>query len=108
MTDALDAPRVLRLARTSAGLSQRELARRAGTSQSVISRIEAGQTSPTTVTLARILAATGHELDGELVPLAELDESVMADVPRVLALAPEERLTEVANVSRFLASARRV
>jgi hypothetical protein len=32
---------------------------------------------------------------------------MLVDVSRILSLTPEERLREVANVSRFLAAARR-
>lgn len=46
-------------ARTAAGLSQTELARRAGTRQSVISAIENGAQAPGGVMLARIAHALG-------------------------------------------------
>ena len=49
-------------ARTGAGLSQAELARRAGTRQSVISAIENGAQAPGGVTLARIALAIGGTL----------------------------------------------
>jgi predicted nucleotidyltransferase/DNA-binding XRE family transcriptional regulator len=53
---------LLREARTRVGLSQSELARRAGVPQSVISEYEAGKRQPAMPTLARLVAATGHEL----------------------------------------------
>jgi predicted nucleotidyltransferase/DNA-binding XRE family transcriptional regulator len=53
---------VLRDARSRAGLSQSELARRAGVPQSVVSEYEAGKRQPALPTLARLVAATGHEL----------------------------------------------
>jgi predicted transcriptional regulator len=46
-------------ARLRAGLSQAELARRMGTSQSAIARLESGQTLPSTKTLLRYAEATG-------------------------------------------------
>ena len=46
-------------ARLRAGLSQAELARRMGTSQSAIARLESGQTLPSTKTLLRYAQATG-------------------------------------------------
>ena len=49
-------------ARTRAGLSQTELARRAGVAQSVISEYEAGRRQPALPTLSRLISATGHEL----------------------------------------------
>jgi hypothetical protein len=33
---------------------------------------------------------------------------MLADVPRILRLSPEDRLREVGNVARFTAAARRV
>lgn len=53
---------LLREARTRACLSQSELARRAGVPQSVVSEYEAGKRQPAVPTLARLIAATGHEL----------------------------------------------
>jgi len=98
---------LLRQARTRARLSQRELARRAGTAQSVIARIERGQTSPTWETLQRLLAALHLEVNVRLEPRVVVEPQMLDDVPRILALTPEQRLEEVANVSRFLANARR-
>lgn len=49
-------------ARTAAGLSQTELARRAGTRQAVISAIENGVQAPGGVMLARIANALGGTL----------------------------------------------
>ena len=53
---------LLREARKRAGLSQSELARRARVTQSVVSEYEAGKRQPAVPTLARLVAATGHEL----------------------------------------------
>jgi transcriptional regulator with XRE-family HTH domain len=102
-----DASSLLSRARKAAGLSQRELARRAGTSQSVIARIERGQASPGLETLRRLLAAAGFELRIELEPTSEAVSHMLEDVDRILALTPEQRLLELRNVSRFLAGARR-
>lgn len=107
MTHDLNAARILREARTRAGLSQRALARRAGTSQSVVARIESGQTQPSSETLARLTAAAGFEVRTELVPHAIADTHMLDDVARILALTPEQRLLEVRNVARFEAAARR-
>jgi transcriptional regulator with XRE-family HTH domain len=98
---------LLRQARTRARLSQRELARRAGTAQSVIARIERGQASPTWDTLERLLAAADCAVNPQLEPRVVVEPQMLDDVPRILALTPEQRLEEVANVSRFLANARR-
>lgn len=99
--------RLLRDCRTAAGLSQRALARRARTSQSVVARIELGETSPTWQTLARLLAATGFDLTPTPIPRPVLRSHMLDDVSRILSLSPEARLREVANASRFLAAVRR-
>ncbi len=52
----------VRAARRRAGLSQVELARRAGTSQPSIARLERGMVSPTVISLDRIARALGAEL----------------------------------------------
>ena len=54
---------LLREARAAAGLSQAELARRAGVTQSVISVYESGRRQPSVPTLSALIAATGFELD---------------------------------------------
>ncbi len=95
-------------ARLRAGLTQRELAHRAETAQSVVARIERGQTSPTWETLTRLLAAAGFDLDASLAVRPVFGSHMLDDVARILCLTPEERLAEVANANRFLAVASRV
>src|SRR5579884_4509498 len=56
------AGQVLRDARVRAGLSQVELARRAGVTQSVVSAYESGARQPSLPTLQRLVQATGCEL----------------------------------------------
>jgi predicted transcriptional regulator len=53
-------------ARTVAKLSQAEVAKRIGTTQSAIARLEAGNTEPTIPTLRRYAEATGKKLRIEL------------------------------------------
>jgi transcriptional regulator with XRE-family HTH domain len=48
--------------RTEAGLTQAELARRMGTTQSAIARMEHGGTRPTLETLERLAGAIGQDL----------------------------------------------
>jgi transcriptional regulator with XRE-family HTH domain len=103
-----NAAAVLLQARTQAGLSQRELARRAGTAQSVIARIERGQTSPTWETLERLLAALHREANVRLEPLVVVASHMLAEVPGILRMTPEDRLKEVKNVEQFLQRAKRV
>ena len=53
---------MLRRARKRAGLSQVDLAARAGVTQSVISAYESGQRQPSLPALARLIGAAGFEL----------------------------------------------
>ena len=101
------ASQLLQTARERAGLTQRQLAKKARTAQSVVARIELGETSPSWSTLARLLKAAGFSLSAGLRRIS-VDPQLLDDVPRILALSPEERLREVAHVSRFLSAARRV
>jgi len=84
----MDAGGLLRYARDKARLSQRELGRRAAISQTTISLIEDGKTSPRFATLDRLLDICGFEL--EIVPRAGIgiDRTRMREL---LRLAPAER-----------------
>jgi len=99
---------LLRQARTRAGLSQRALARRAGTAQSVIARIESGHTSPTWETLERLLDAANVDLRAQLEPRVVVGSHMLDEVAGILQMTPEQRLEEVKNVADFLHRARRV
>ncbi len=94
-------------ARKGAGLSQRELARKARTAQSVVARIELGETSPSWATLTRLLKAAGYRFAAVLKRI-DVDPALLDDVPRILRLTPEERLLEAGQESRFISAARRV
>ena len=99
---------LLRQARERAGLSQRQLAQRAGTAQSVVARIERGLTSPSWDTLERLLEAAGYELAAQVEPRVVVGSHVLDEVAGILRMTPEQRLQEVKNVSEFLHRARRV
>lgn len=60
--EEFDLARALIQARTAAGLSQSQLARRMKTSQSYIARIEGGRVRPSTDALERFAQATGTRL----------------------------------------------
>lgn len=102
-----EAAALLREARRRSGLSQRELAHRAGTAQSVVARIEAGLTDPGWNTLAALIRAAGQTVEVELRPRGTGRTHMLRDVNRILALTPEDRLREVAAVDRFVRLARR-
>lgn len=71
---------LLRQARAAAGLSQRDLAALAGTSQPAIARYESGRGEPRADTLERLLAACGAALS--TVPAPSRTEHVPARGPR--------------------------
>ncbi len=98
---------LLHQARTRAGLSQRQLAQRAHTAQSVIARIERGQTSPTWETFDRLLAAAGYELTAQVEPRVVKESHMLNEVAGILRMTPEQYLEEVKNLSEFFAHARR-
>jgi predicted transcriptional regulator len=82
---------LVREARKRVGLTQAELAERAGVTQSVIARLERGGGNPTFLTLERVLHAAGHRLELAAVEqgLRTVDESLIA---QQLALSPAERI----------------
>ena len=102
-------------ARSRAGMSQRELADRAQTSQSVVARIEGGQSSPSVGTLSRLLAAAGFAYRPALSPLP-VDDPVIAaykrDIDRSLLRENvkrsfDERVRALMALSRLAKEARR-
>lgn len=56
---------LLERVRQEAGLSQEELATRAGTSRTTLSAYERGRKSPTVATMTRLLATAGYDLTAE-------------------------------------------
>jgi transcriptional regulator with XRE-family HTH domain len=97
--------RLLREARKRAGLTQRALARRARSAQSVVARIESGAASPSWETLERLLRSAGFTLRASLAPRLHGRSHMLDDVPRILRLTPEERLIELRNAARLLETA---
>jgi transcriptional regulator with XRE-family HTH domain len=59
----VNAGRVIRDRRLANGLTQAQLALRAGSTQAAISRLERGELSPTIETIERLLAVMGEEAD---------------------------------------------
>lgn len=60
--DATSIATEIRRVRVDAGLTQGELARRAGTTQSALSRMESGRVLPSIASLANIAEATGKTI----------------------------------------------
>jgi transcriptional regulator with XRE-family HTH domain len=72
------------------GLTQAQLARRAGTSQAAISRLERDELSPTFDTFERVLAVMGETFEVQVRrPAPDYDRAHLADL---LARSPAERL----------------
>lgn len=96
------------MAREEAGLSQRELAQRAGVAQSEIARIESGKREPSIPTLQRILAGAGLELRFRLTPMHEHDRVLASRQSRRSGqekAAAEAR--HARNLAQFAANAKR-
>lgn len=86
----MPAAELLRRARSSRGLSQRELAAAVGTSQSAIARYESGSVVPGFDTLERILRVLNHRI--VLQPLPEPTAEDVALAAWFLSLGVEERI----------------
>jgi transcriptional regulator with XRE-family HTH domain len=84
------AGRLVRELRERAGLTQRQLAIRAGTSTTAVSRLERGHLSPTVQTLERLLFCLGHRLDLGAEPLGLPVDGTQLDA--VAGLTPDARL----------------
>ncbi len=69
----MDVATLLTDARRRAGLTQRELAHRAGTSAAAVCLYERGERVPRVDTLTRLVAATGATLDLSVTPPAPVD-----------------------------------
>jgi hypothetical protein len=82
---------LLREARLRAGLTQAELAQRAGTARSQISRYERGDVLPSLETLRRLIRACGLEL-GVRIFSADRDDHDATLIAQTLSLTPEERV----------------
>lgn len=76
----MSAAELLRRARRSSGLTQQELARKAGIPQSVLSAYERGRRQPSVAAALRILEAAGFTL--RLRPMIDLERNarILADV----------------------------
>ena len=82
--------RLIHDARSDAGLTQAELAKRLGTTQSAIARLEAEGANPRIGTLTRALDACGREIVLESRPRrSSIDETLVAGR---LRLSPEQRI----------------
>lgn len=105
----MDAGALLRQRRLAHGVSQRELALRAGTRQATISRIENGHEIPTVDRLDQLLTALGERLELRAVALdpERPVTDVRADRSKDMASRLEDGFALAAFASRLAGTARR-
>ena len=96
--------RIVREARRRAGLTQAELAEKAGVPKSTVGRIESGARTPSVELVERLVRAAGLELT---VSLSESDPGTDSMFERTLRRSPAERLSDATRVARFVLRARR-
>jgi transcriptional regulator with XRE-family HTH domain len=93
---------LLRKSRREQGLDQATLARRAGTTQTYVSRIERGDVSPSASTMQRLLHALGLELVLDARPLSPGNVSVDELRADLRNLTAAERVEQAMELSEFL------
>jgi transcriptional regulator with XRE-family HTH domain len=85
-------------------LSQRELALRAATSQSYLSRVEAGEVAPTLQQAEHLLNCLGYRLRLEVEPLPRRSDPDA--LPDQLAMTAEERIQSAAALHNTMVELR--
>ncbi|HVE46361.1 MAG TPA: helix-turn-helix transcriptional regulator [Acidimicrobiales bacterium] len=93
---------LLRRARKEAGLSQRQLAALAGTSQAAIARYEKARVMPDLATLFRLLRVCGFNLRLDLQPHDDSNDVLIAEN---LRRTPSERAARNRSATRMRAAA---
>lgn len=96
------------MAREESGLSQRELAERAGVAQSEIARIESGNREPSIPTLQRIVAGAGLEIRFRLAARDDHDQVLTArQAGRSATLKASAAARHANNMEQFAANSKR-
>jgi hypothetical protein len=104
---------IIQAVRRRQGLTQAELARRAGTSQPVVSAYEHGRRDPTYGTLRRLVEAGGEELvltarrpEADLIPPADVEEHArrLLDVLTLADAIPVRRPSPVLDAPRLVST----
>jgi transcriptional regulator with XRE-family HTH domain len=98
------AGQLVRESRLRAGLSQRELAARVGTTQPAIARIESGRSSPSFERTVELVRACGLDLVVRVVPL---DEDAWTLAEQGERLTPDERIDRLLDGIELLEAGRR-
>ena len=92
---------LLREARLRAGLTQAELAARAATARSQISRYERGDVLPSLETLRRLIRCCGLEL-GFRIHHADLEDHDATLIAQAMLVSPEERVDRAVRAVRHI------
>ncbi len=95
---------VVREARRRTGLTQAELAQRAGVPKSTVGRIESGARVPSSEMVERLVRAAGLNVS---VSLSEPDPGTDSMFERTLRRSAAERLADATRVARFVLRGRR-
>ncbi len=98
----MDPATLIRETRERHGLNQKALARRAGTSQGQISKIERGVVSPSASTLERLLGVMGERLELTAVPGPRPNQSLRELRRAYEQDSVEERVAQQAALSEAL------
>lgn len=104
----MKAASIIREARKRRGITQGELARRLGTTQSAVARLETGRTAPRLETVLAVVRACDLDLHFSL---SEQDRDHRRLIDDALALTPAERiegLIDLLEVEHALHRARKV
>jgi transcriptional regulator with XRE-family HTH domain len=86
----VDPGELVRRHRLAQGVTQRQLAIRAGTTKTAISRLESGQGSPSFRTVERLLLCLGYRLEADAVPLTPRIDPTQLEA--VADLTPTQRI----------------
>jgi transcriptional regulator with XRE-family HTH domain len=98
-TEDMTAGELLQDARHRHGVTQKQLAARARTSQAAISRIERGNVSPSVGTLATLLDLLGEELELAARPIDYGHDPTLNE--RNLRMTPAQRIDHGADFANF-------
>ena len=94
---------MIREARRRAGLTQTDLAARAGTSQSGIARWESGRTAVSLDDVVRLVRLCGFDLELMLLPR---DDSDITQATRLAGLSGQQRMDRHTRIARQLGELR--
>ena len=100
----MDGGLLIREARRRAGLTQRQLAERLGTSHAAVARWEKGAVTPSWDAVLTAVRAAGFDVR---VGLAQADDHDLALARQRLRRSPAERLADLTAMARFIQRGRR-